>query len=140
MPSVPDPDSHSHSLPPCQRGECGIDRPRATTSPVGTSSRQPPWDLFARQPPAVSVSPNAEAYLGLNSHGDVEWSMIRTVFTSVAQIAVIPVQDILGLGSDARMNRPGDGEANWAWRLREGALDREHAEKLRRLTELSGRL
>ena len=83
---------------------------------------------------------NAEAYLGLNSHGDVEWSMIRTVFTSVAQIAVIPVQDILGLGSDARMNRPGDGEANWAWRLREGALDREHAEKLRRLTELSGRL
>ena len=81
---------------------------------------------------------NAEAYLGVN--GDIEWALIRTALTSVAQIAIVPVQDILGLGSEARMNRPGDGEANWAWRLRHGALDREHAERLRELTELSGRL
>ncbi|HEY6843086.1 MAG TPA: hypothetical protein VI391_02885 [Thermoanaerobaculia bacterium] len=47
---------------------------------------------------------------------------------------------MLGLGSDARMNRPGDGTANWSWRMRRGALDRDHAERLHRLTELTGRL
>jgi len=83
---------------------------------------------------------NAEVYLGLNSHGPIEWAMIRAAFTSVAQIAVVPVQDILGLGSEARMNRPGDGTANWSWRLRRGALDRDHADRIRRLTELTGRL
>ena len=83
---------------------------------------------------------NAETYLGVNSHGSIEWAMIRSAFTSVAHIAVVPVQDILGLGSEGRMNRPGDGEANWSWRLREGALDAEHAEKLRRMGELTGRL
>ena len=83
---------------------------------------------------------NAETYLGVNSHGSIEWALIRAAFASVANIAVVPVQDILGLGSEARMNRPGDGESNWTWRLREDALDRDHAERLRRLAELTGRV
>ena len=75
-----------------------------------------------------------------NGEGPVEWAFIRAAFTSVAEIAIVPVQDILGLGSEARMNRPGDGTENWSWRLRSDALDRDHAERLRQLTEITGRL
>jgi len=83
---------------------------------------------------------NAQMYLGINGEGPVEWAFIRAAFTSVAEIAIVPVQDILGLGSEARMNRPGDGTENWSWRLRSDALDRDHAERLRQLTEITGRL
>ena len=83
---------------------------------------------------------NAQMYLGINGEGPVEWAFIRAAFTSVAEIAIVPVQDILGLGSEARMNRPGDGTENWSWRLRSDALDRDHAELLRQLAEITGRL
>jgi 4-alpha-glucanotransferase len=81
----------------------------------------------------------AADYLGCEQT-DVAWGLIRAAFTSVAEMAIVPVQDILGLGSDARMNRPGAQHDNWSWRLRPGALTRQHAEKLRRLVEITGRL
>jgi 4-alpha-glucanotransferase len=81
----------------------------------------------------------ARSYLGEECH-DISWSLIRTAYTSVARTAIVPVQDILGLGSDARMNRPGNSHDNWSWRLPPGALTREHAERLRRLAEISGRV
>ncbi len=62
--SVPSPDSSTQSLPRCQRGECGIERPRSKISLVSMSIRMPPWALLARQPPALSVSPSAVTYLG----------------------------------------------------------------------------
>ncbi|MEO8032893.1 MAG: 4-alpha-glucanotransferase [Acidobacteriota bacterium] len=80
----------------------------------------------------------ARAYLGEECH-DVAWSLIRTAYTSVARTAIIPVQDILGLGSDARMNCPGASLDNWRWRLDSDALTREHADRLRRLAVISGR-
>ena len=80
----------------------------------------------------------ARAYLGDDCH-DVAWSMIRAAYTSVAQTAIAPAQDLLSLGSDARMNRPGAEHDNWSWRLLPGALTREHAERLRRLGEITGR-
>jgi 4-alpha-glucanotransferase len=84
----------------------------------------------------------AEAYLGVNGQGPIEWALIRAAFTSVAQTAIVPVQDILGLGSEARMNRPGDGggDENWSWRYLPGALTAAHAEKVRRLAEITGRV
>ncbi len=81
----------------------------------------------------------AEAYLGVNGQGPIEWALIRAAYTSVAQTAIVPVQDILGLGSEARMNRPGDGDANWSWRCLPGALTAERAERVRRLAEITGR-
>ena len=81
----------------------------------------------------------AESYLGSDGTS-IEQAMIRAAYTSVAQTAIVPVQDILGLGSDARMNRPGAGEDNWGWRLRAGALTHEHAARLRKLAEVTGRL
>lgn len=81
----------------------------------------------------------ATAYLGLD-HQPVEQALIRAAFTSVAQTAIVPVQDILGLGAEARMNRPGASADNWGWRLRAGALTPAHAGWLRRLAEISGRI
>jgi 4-alpha-glucanotransferase len=82
----------------------------------------------------------ADAYLALRPGDDVAWSMIHAVFTSVAETAIVPVQDILSLGPEARMNCPGNGLDNWSWRLESGALTPEHAERVRRLAEISGRL
>ena len=58
----------------------------------------------------------------------------------MAQTAIVPVQDILGLGSEARMNHPGNGDENWSWRYVPGALTADHAERLRRLAEITGRI
>jgi 4-alpha-glucanotransferase len=82
----------------------------------------------------------AETYLG-DDGSRIAWAMIRAVFTSVAYTAIVPVQDILGLGSEARMNRPGAGAGgNWSWRLTPGALTRERAAALRRLAHVTGRV
>ncbi|HEV2720655.1 MAG TPA: 4-alpha-glucanotransferase [Thermoanaerobaculia bacterium] len=78
-------------------------------------------------------------YLGLDDVDDAAWTLIRAAFTSVAQTAIVPVQDILDLGSEGRMNMPGDEKGNWTWRLREGALTAHHAGRVRGLVEVSGR-
>jgi 4-alpha-glucanotransferase len=71
---------------------------------------------------------------------DFPWALTRAAYTSVAETAIVPVQDILGLGSEARMNRPGAHADNWSWRLVPGALTRDRAERLRRLAEITGRV
>ncbi len=81
----------------------------------------------------------ATEYLGCKA-ADIAWGMIRCAYTSVAETAVVPVQDILGLGSEARMNRPGDSEGNWSWRMLPGALELKTAKRLHKLAEITGRL
>jgi 4-alpha-glucanotransferase len=71
---------------------------------------------------------------------DIVWAMIREAFVSEADTAIIPAQDLLDLGSEARMNFPGTAIENWQWRLRDGVLTQELAQKLRSLTLSSGRL
>lgn len=83
---------------------------------------------------------NALQYLGCATAEDIAWGLIRTAYTSVAETAIVPVQDILGLGTEARMNTPGAEHHNWSWRLDAGALTLESALKLRRLATLTGRL
>ncbi|HEX7077222.1 MAG TPA: 4-alpha-glucanotransferase [Candidatus Eisenbacteria bacterium] len=70
---------------------------------------------------------------------DVAWAMIRALYVSAAERAIVPVQDPLELGSEARMNLPARAEGNWAFRVPPGALTPECAARLRRLAELSGR-
>ncbi len=65
----------------------------------------------------------------------LHWAAVRAVMASVAERAVFSVQDLLGLGSEARMNTPGEGGGNWAWRLEEGQLTDKIAERLAALTE-----
>jgi 4-alpha-glucanotransferase len=72
---------------------------------------------------------HARRYLGLDT-GEVHWEFIRAVLASVADTAIVPAQDLLGLGSEARMNRPGTIGGNWQWRLRPGQLTRDVADRL----------
>ena len=80
------------------------------------------------------------ARLGFTDRRRPWWGLIRYVFSSPAQIAMIQAQDALGLGSEARMNAPGSAGGSWRWQMREGALTKALAERLREATEESGRL
>jgi len=80
----------------------------------------------------------AQRYLG-RSGEDIAWDLIRLGMSSVADTFVVPAQDLLSLGSEARMNFPGRPEGNWRWRLRPGALDEKVWERLADLTEVYGR-
>ncbi len=80
----------------------------------------------------------AEAYAGSDPEG-VVWAFIRTAMTSPARLCVVPLQDVLGLGSEARMNVPSQSGGNWTWRYRTGALKPQWAEKLATLAEISDR-
>ncbi|MCP3960416.1 MAG: 4-alpha-glucanotransferase [bacterium] len=70
----------------------------------------------------------------------VHQALIRLAYTSAADLAVVPMQDVLGLGSEARMNTPAVEGGNWSWRLEESMLDPKAAGRLRSLAELTGRL
>jgi 4-alpha-glucanotransferase len=79
-----------------------------------------------------------ETYLSPGEDG-VVWSLIRAAATSVADMCLFPLQDILELGSEARMNTPSQPENNWGWRYAEGALRPESAARLARLMEMTDR-
>ncbi len=81
----------------------------------------------------------ARIYFGVDAH-DLAWDFIRACLASVANCAVLPVQDVLALGSEARMNAPGETKGNWAFRLLPAELGRHHAERLRGLCGTFGRL
>jgi 4-alpha-glucanotransferase len=66
--------------------------------------------------------------------------MIRLAMSSVAQLAMVPLQDVLGLGSECRMNRPGTLKGNWEWRIHPGQLTEKVGSRLRDLTGLFDRL
>jgi 4-alpha-glucanotransferase len=70
----------------------------------------------------------------------VPWDMIRAVQASVADTVIVPLQDVLGLGTTARMNQPGTSAQNWRWRLQPGQLDARLSERLRTLTHTYGRM
>jgi 4-alpha-glucanotransferase len=77
-------------------------------------------------------------YLG-NDGREIEWALIRAAYDSVAARAMVPLQDVLGLGSEARMNTPSEPADNWRWRAPADAWRPELAARLKRMVELSGR-
>lgn len=82
---------------------------------------------------------NAEAYLGSANDG-IHWAFIRAALCSPASLSIVPLQDVFGLGSEARMNTPSADNGNWRWRFEENQLEKNHAAKLAQLVELSDRL
>ena len=77
----------------------------------------------------------------LNTRGDeIHWDFIRAVLASVANTTVVPLQDVLGLGTEARMNLPNTTEGNWSWRFKSNDLTDTIAARLRDLTQLYGRV
>ena len=81
---------------------------------------------------------HARRYMGVNGH-DVAWDMIRLAFASVADMAVVPLQDLMGLGNEARMNFPGKVGGYWRWRFSWNMLHSNIAHRLNELVELYGR-
>jgi 4-alpha-glucanotransferase len=82
---------------------------------------------------------HALAYLGHCDDG-INWAMIRVAVDSPASLSVIPLQDVLSLGSEARMNVPSVDDGNWQWRFRADMLRPELAEKLALMAEVADRL
>jgi 4-alpha-glucanotransferase len=82
---------------------------------------------------------NAQAYLG-NGDDGISWAFIRAAQAAVARLSVVPLQDVLGLGGDARMNTPSLPDGNWRWRYTPGVLTREIADRLALLAEVTDRL
>ncbi len=82
---------------------------------------------------------NVLRYLGALSSEGINWDLIRLAVGSVANQAIIPLQDILGLGGEAQMNFPGKATGNWGWRYQPGALTEELRDRLKALTYTYGR-
>jgi 4-alpha-glucanotransferase len=92
------------------------------------------WNTSASEEEKVLAS----SYLGIEEDG-VHWAFIRAALTSVANLAIIPAQDVLGLDSSARMNVPSETVGSWTWRLRADALIPELSAKLAQLVEITDR-
>jgi 4-alpha-glucanotransferase len=122
--------------------------PRRAVVYTGTHDNDTTWGWF-HDPGSGSRSPAqtererqaALHYMGAGPDGanDIHWRMIRLMLMSVANVAIIPVQDLLGLGSEARMNRPGVEQGNWSFRVAPGALTPALGARLRDLTLTYGR-
>lgn len=93
------------------------------------------YDSLNRQDKAF-----AKRYLNIKAKKEIYWEFIRAALSSVADTAIIPVQDYLGLGSEARVNMPSTLGNNWKWRLKAGQLDDSLAERIREMTKLYGRM
>ena len=82
----------------------------------------------------------ATEYMTLSEAEGLVWGVIRTAMASISDLCITPMQDLLDLGADARMNFPGtQTSANWTWRMLPGKADSALANKIRRLTVLYGR-
>jgi 4-alpha-glucanotransferase len=79
-----------------------------------------------------------QRHLGLDPN-EPHWSLIGRALASRCRLALLPLQDVLGLGSEARMNRPGTTSGNWCWRMQPGALTGELAARLRAATKAAKR-
>lgn len=82
---------------------------------------------------------NLVNYLGSISPDGIQWDLIRLALSSVANIAIIPLQDIFGLDTAARMNFPSKPEGNWEWRYQWGVPSEDLRDRLKTLTKLFGR-
>ena len=92
-------------------------------------------------PPGQRAFVDAElARRGFTDRRRPWWGMIRLAFSSPARTAMVQAQDVLGLGSEARMNKPGNARGSWRWQMRPGALTPALARRLREATAEAGRL
>ena len=85
-----------------------------------------------------TVQHNARLYLNTDGR-DIAWDLTRAAFASVADMAVIQMQDLLDLDNSARLNTPGTTEGNWTWRYRREQLDHTVTERLHLITRIYGR-
>jgi 4-alpha-glucanotransferase len=98
------------------------------TTPPGSQTTQTPEEIRQERRYCLEYA---------NSDGSqVHWDFIRMALGSVARIAVFPLQDVMGLGTEARMNLPGTTQGNWEWRFTSGMLSQDVRDRLRELTRV----
>ena len=95
------------------------------------------YDTLAAEDKALSV-----LYMGNEKTpaSEIQWDFIRLAMGSVADLCIIPMQDYLGLGTEARINQPSTTGDNWKWRMKPGQLSEELSDKIKTLTRVYGRL
>jgi 4-alpha-glucanotransferase len=103
---------------------------------TGTHDNDTTAGWYAKLPGAQREALQKE--LGADNR-EVVWAMIREALASQADTAIVPAQDLLELGSEARMNFPGMAKGNWRWRMKDGALTQQLAHRLRTITMTNGR-
>ena len=88
-----------------------------------------------------SIAPDEKTYLSqyIGSDSPTHWDMMRLAMASVAQIAIIPMQDVLGLGQNGRMNKPGTVKHNWIWKMSASGFDKKLGARLLEITQRYGR-
>lgn len=82
----------------------------------------------------------AKEYLNLTKEEGYNWGMMRAAWSSVADLAIVPIQDLIGLGTEARINEPSTLGDNWKWRATEEQITGVLAKKIRKHMEMYGRL
>jgi 4-alpha-glucanotransferase len=118
-----------------------VNHPERCVLYTGTHDNEPLAAWWADASDVVRARVMRELEARRISTADPVWALVELAFVARARVAVVQMQDLLGLGREARMNKPGTTLAtNWRWRLQPGQLDARLAARLRRLTELSGRL
>ena len=105
---------------------------------TGTHDNDTVVGWWNSQPPDSHAREFCMKYLATDG-SEINWDMIRAAWASVADTAIAPLQDVLGLGNEARMNLPASMSGNWYWRFKDGDLTDEIAARLRELTEVYGR-
>lgn len=110
-------------------------KPNAVAYP-GTHDNDTTLGWWLAAPP--HVQDHVRRYFGVSGH-DLVWDMIRATLASVADTAIIPMQDVLALDASGRMNTPATAMGNWGWRLHPHGMRHDHAERLRGLCGLFGR-
>jgi 4-alpha-glucanotransferase len=105
------------------------------TGPHDNDTTAGRWAHGANEHESAAV----RVYTGTSGSEPVVWPLIRAAAESVADTCIFPLQDILSLGSEARMNTPAATGDNWSWRFTRGAIRTEHAQQLADLTELTDR-
>lgn len=129
---------HATGLPGMRVMQFGFDSPDSLHHPAcypehcvaytGTHDNDTTRGWFDKAPSEEQA--RALATVG-GERSDIAWSTIRALYRSAAERVIVPVQDVLGLGSEARMNTPSVPEGNWKFRLEAGALTPDLAERLR---------
>jgi 4-alpha-glucanotransferase len=111
-----------------------------TVAYTGTHDNNTTQGWFESLPEHVRQT--ARSYAGQHSSAtsEIAWNFIRSVWTSKAGLSIAPLQDLLNLGVEGRMNVPGVANGNWGWRCTEEMLKRSTFERLRELTISSGRM
>jgi 4-alpha-glucanotransferase len=134
---------------PCAPDFLPHNYPRRAVVYTGTHDNDTTWGWFHQRGGDDASERSAEqtaherslalAYLGARDGSEIHWDMIRMCALSIANTAIFPLQDVLGLGSESRMNRPGSASGNWEWRFDADAISGELAARLLSLTRTYGR-